>query len=252
MFKKILLGLLLFVFAAAAFTSYNARPQAILARLAGKDIAGASELSYRIYLLGLVPAGKAIFYLPEEKNTGTDAFSMLVSARTLRYFCALFSAQAQMQSIIDPHTLNPQLFRQTIAISGKPELYREALYDQKRNILTVAGVERQIYPDTQDPLSAIYRIMRMGLLAGNSFEMSLNNNHKNYLLSAQVNEKEISALGKKFPLAVVKAKIARRGKSPYHQSQITMILLKGRPNIPVLIRVFAGGMVIKAKLTDIK
>jgi len=51
---------------------------------------------------------------------------------------------------------------------------------------------------------------------------------------------------------LLKGDISRRDKNPYHQTKISMVLVKDKENTPILINVFASGMLINVKLTSIK
>jgi len=75
-----------------------------------------------------------------------------------------------------------------------------------------------------------------------SFEMNINTNQKNYLLTAKVK--------KEGDFIILKAEIKRRGSSPYHKTQLKMVLLKGRENIPLLMNVFASGVFINMRLSE--
>ncbi|MDD5155742.1 MAG: DUF3108 domain-containing protein, partial [Candidatus Omnitrophica bacterium] len=144
------------------------------------------------------------------------------------------------------------LFKQRVTMAGRQETVKEVYYDQDNGIMSISGVKRQILPDTQDPLSAIFNLRRMQLDKIKEVEMNINTNQKNYILKGTVSLRQVSVGNKPCNIAVVKATIRRRDKNnPYHQSQLTMVLLPDKENIPVLIRVFASGMLINARLMDL-
>jgi hypothetical protein len=53
-------------------------------------------------------------------------------------------------------------------------------------------------------------------------------------------------------IAYVNATISRKDKNPYHKSEISLVMLADKENLPVLIRIFASGLLVQAKLVDIQ
>jgi hypothetical protein len=84
------------------------------------------------------------------------------------------------------------------------------------------------------------------------FEISLNTNQKNYVLKGAAQPQEICIDNKKYKIFILKSDIRRRDKNPYHQTKLTMTLCKEKENIPILIKVFASGALINARLVEIK
>ncbi len=71
-------------------------------------------------------------------------------------------------------------------------------------------------------------------------------------LVGKTNQQDITINKKTYRIVLVKAEIKRRDKNPYHKSNISMVLLREKENIPILIKVFASGILINAKLIDIR
>jgi hypothetical protein len=71
-------------------------------------------------------------------------------------------------------------------------------------------------------------------------------------LNGTVKQRVISIKNKEYKFALIEAGIRRRDKDPYHKSNVTIVLLEGRENIPVFIKVFASGALLTAKLIDVK
>lgn len=221
----------------------------ILSGIKGNTQDANQELVYRFYVFGVIPAGEAVFNnAAKEEYKGTEVLRLTARAWSLRGLSAFFKGQATIESLIDAHTFNPVLFRQEFTQNGSKRQFKEVLYDQKDRFMEIAGVKREILADTQDPLSAIFNIRRMDFEKTGSFEISINTNQKNYVLSGKSSLKELK--GKK--LVKLTSTIKRRDKNPYHQSKLTMILVKDSRNLPVLIKVFASGFLITAKLVEVK
>lgn len=231
----------------------NNNPKVIISRLIKKGDIQSDNLRYRIYLLGLLPIGEAVFCNKGvEEYQGHKVYRLNARAQSLRFFSKVFSGRAMLNSYVDIQELNPLLFRQKIIATGKKDINREVFYDQKQNIMSIAGVKRQILPNTQDPLSAIFNVRRMDFDKIKEFEMNINTNQKNYILRGVAEQKTLTINKKIYSIVMAKAEIKRRDKNPYHKSSINMVLLKEEENIPILIKVFSGGILINAKLTDMK
>lgn len=251
--KKLFIFLVLLILFSLFVLWNNNSPKAIISRLIKNNELRIGELNYRIYFLGLIPVGEAVFSIDKiEEYKGSEVYHLTAQAKNLPMFSKLCSASAVIDSYVDIYSLNPVLFKQELSISGKEDAYKEAIYDQKEGIISIAGVKRQILSNTQDPLSAILNIRKMDFDKISEFEMNINTNQKNYLLKGTVRPNNVKINNKIYKTFVLRTNISRRDKNPYHKSNITMVLLKDKENIPILIKVFASGILINAKLTDIK
>lgn len=251
--KTLLIAVAVIILLSAYSYHKNNSPASIISGLTRKSGLKPGDLEYKVNLIGIIPVGNAILESgkPEEYNR-RKVYHLAARAESARILSKFFSAKAALDSYVDTEKLNPLLFRQKIAVAGRQNMEKEALYDQNAGIMSIAGVRREILSDTQDPLSAIFNLRRMDLDKIKEFEININTNQKNYILKGKVTLKDIYVNKKAYKAALIKAAISRRNKSPYHQSRLTMIILRDKGNIPVLIRVFASGMLITANLTDIK
>lgn len=251
--KKILLIFFIIILFMVFFAWNNTHPGVIISRLIKKGDIRTGELRYKVYLLGILPIGEAIFGVENiGEYKGLNVYHLNATGKTLRLYSKIFKGYAIFDSYVDTKNLNPILFKQRIEAPGNENPYKEVIYDQKNGTVTIEGVMRQIFPNTQDPLSAIFNLKHMDFNNVKEIQMNINTNQKNYVLDATVGPKDI-LIGKKiYRIAFLKAEIRRRDKNPYHKSSITMVLLREKENIPILIKVFASGFLINAKLVDIK
>ncbi len=231
----------------------NTDPKAIISKLAQNGQIKSGDLKFKINFLNVLPMGEAILNKEVTERYGNlDVYHLKATAYSQKAIARFFTATASIDSYVDISNNNPVLFRQLMKLSGKPEMNKEVIYDQKNGIMTILGVQRSILPNTQDPLSAIFNIRKMDLDKNREFEISINTNQKNYCLSGSVTPKDLIIRNKSYKIYILKAEIKRRDRNPYHKSQITMILLKEKENIPISVRVFASGAIINAKLVEIK
>lgn len=253
--KKILLILIGLIILLSIFVFYNnTNPKIAISYLLKKGKIQSGDLLYRVSLYGIIPGGNAILAAEDiEEYEGRKVYHLNLNANPLKIYSGLFRGYAVLDSYVDIQTRNPILFKQKMVISEKEVRNKEVLYDEKNRIMTLEGVKRQILPNTREPLSVIFNIRHMNLDNIKDLEMNINTNQKNYILKGTISHKEILIGRKIYKTAILEAKISRRDKNPYHQTNITVILLKNNEeNIPVLIKVFASGFLINAKLIKIK
>jgi len=252
--KKILFISILIIISVSIFSYHNNNdPVLIISVLSKRGEFKPGDLRYRINLLGIVPVGDAVLGLERtEEYNRKKVYHLTARAESTKILSKFFKANVILDSYVDTEKLNPLLFKQRIVIAGRQDIAKEAIYDQNAGIMSIDGVKRQILPNTQDPLSAILNLRRMDLDKIKEFEININTNQKNYILKGTVSLQQVSVNKKIYKTALIKATIKRRDKNPYHQSELTMVLLREKENIPILIRVFASGMVITANLTEAK
>jgi len=248
------LVLFIAIVSSLVFIAYNnSNIKNIISGLAKKGDIQSGELRYRIYLLGIFPVCEATFGVEKtEEYQGQRIYHLNATAQSLKIFSKFFSGYAILDSYVDIKQLIPMVFKQKIVISGKQSIDREVSYDQKNGIMSIAGVKRQIFPNTHDLLSAIFNIRHLDFDKVKEIKMNINTNQKNYTLKGTAQQKDISIDKKIYKIIVAKARIKRTDKNPYHKSSITMVLLKEKENIPILIKVFASGVLISARLLEIE
>lgn len=237
------------------FAYYNNNtPQLVIYQLVKKGDIKSGEFIYRVNLFGIIPVARAIFKIEEiEKYEGEEVYHLNASASPLKLYANLFKGYTVLDSYIDKGTFNPILFKQKTVIPDRGVMDKEVFYDQQNEVMTLAGVKRSILPNTQDPLSLIFNLRHMNFDNVKDLEMNINTNQKNYIFQGIVSQKDILIDKKTHKIILIKAEIKRRDKNPYHRSTITIVLLKNeKENIPVLIKVFASGFLLNAKLIDIK
>lgn len=233
---------------------YSNNPGIIISKLPdAQNIGEVNELRYIVYFLGVIPVGEAVFYSAHSGElTSRESYHLSATANSARFFSGLFSAEASLDSFVDTHLLIPFLYRFKLNVSGGKEINEEIMYNQEDGSMYVSGARRLILPNTQDPLSAMFNIMRMDFEKSKELQMNINAHKKNYIFEGIALNKDLLVKGKLYKTYIIKGKIFRQDRNPYHQSSATFVLLKEKVNIPCLIEVFSGGVLIKARLVGIK
>ncbi len=251
--KNILLVFLTVAIISAFIIHSNNDPAAIITHLAKKEKIGSGNLVYKIYFMGLIPVGEAVVKKESaETYNGQNVYHLNAAARSAEYFSKIFSATAQLDSYINTQNFNPLFFKQKTMISNKKETKKEIIYDQQNNIMKIGNTQRQIFPGTQDPLSAVYNLRRIDFDKTKEFKIGLNTNQKNYVLEGRAETREIKIGTGIFHLIFAQAQIRRHDGNPHHKSRVSIIFLKEKENIPLLIKISASGALINAKLIAIE
>lgn len=251
--KTLLVFLILILLTLLFIIQNNSNPDIIISQLLKKGDIKPGELRYAVNFLNVLPIGEAIFGLQkEEEYRGQKVYHLSAKARNLDIYSKFFTAQAAVDSFIDTASFNPFIFRQRLSIKGKKDIIKEVFYDQQNHVMSIEGTQRQIFPETQDPLSVIYKLKIMDFKQNKEFSININTNQKNYILKGTSEQRDVLINKKVYKLAFIRAAISRRDKNPYHKSSISMVMLQGKENIPIQIRVFASGILINSKLVEIK
>jgi len=252
--KRIIILLVAALILLSLFALYrNTSARAVVSSLGRSGQIKSGDLVYRIYLFGILPIAEAVLGADRiEDYQNQSVYHLHVTAQSLRCYSALLFGSAVIDSFVDRNTHNPILFQQRLTLKGKPTVDKVATYDQKEGVMVLDGVRRQILPNTQDPLSVIFNLRRMDFDTVKELEISINTNQKNYVLRGLTRQNVLSIGGKDYSCVLADARISRRDKNPYHKSRIVMTLLKEAGNLPVLIKVFASGVFINARLVEIR
>lgn len=253
MIKKVLLAIFLILVIFLYVMQSQNNPGSILSKLPAECFKkGATKLYYRVYLFGVLPVGDALIEDGGIKKIDKKAlYCLKAGAKSRPWVSKIYPFEVSIESYLDQETMLPVSFRQTIKTKEK-EQTKDVSYDQKNNIMQILDVKRNILPETYEPLSAIWQLRAIDYTLHNNVELNINTNQKNYALTVAATKEQPRVKGLTMPLIRLKSKIFRRDKNPYHQSKIDTIFLDNHEKTPIYIKVFASGMLITVRLTDIR
>lgn len=232
--------------------SFENKPGAILSKIETADLnAQAKQLCYKIYLLGIFPVGEAV--LSDKSLTEFRSMSLHhlnATAEGSGIVSKLYPFSARIDSYLEPKSLLPLIFLQTIKTKDR-EAVKEVAYDQTKHIMQIKEEKRRILPETYEPLSALLKLRRLDLEKTATFDLNINTNQKNYAFTGRIRKSAVKVKEKNAELYKLSATILRRDKNPYHRSKVDFIFLANEQKTPLLIKVFASGALITARLIDI-
>lgn len=246
--KKIsfLLFLALSLMSLVLFARYNGNYKIIISKLYESKNIKTKDLKYRVYLFGVIPAGEAFFAQPQEENFNKErVYHLKANAGGL-------GLSATLDSYVDIKQLTPFIFRQRLVSPGNERTDKEILYDQKRQIMSINGLKYKMQPNTQDPLSLLLNLRRMNFEKMSEFQINVNAHRKGYVFEGTAEPRDVSLHGNTYKIYILNGQVRRQDKNPRHRTKITVVLLKQEENIPLLIKVYAGGVFINVKLVDIR
>ncbi|MCU0666085.1 MAG: DUF3108 domain-containing protein [Candidatus Omnitrophica bacterium] len=251
--KKIILLILAFGFVIAVF-NYRANSDipGIIDKLnAPINKAQSSDLAYKVYLFNLIPIAEAVVKSPKaETYSGKKALHLAMEAATTQNIAFLFKGNVKLDSYLDPKTGNPVYFRQELFTSNHGQKIKEVYYDQAAGVMALNGVRRVIFPDTQDFLSLVYGMGKFDFTKNPRCKFYINTNQKNYVFLGAAALKPVRKGRKTYDLLNLQAQIRREDKNnPYHRTNLGVYMFEG---VPVYIRVVASGILITARLYDIR
>jgi len=260
MIKKIALSIgILFLLVIVLFALNEIRnnnPLTIIKynKLQDKLSADSNIFAFRVNFQGLIPAGHAILENKgEESYQGKKVYHLSAKASPLGFYTRFFKAGVQVDSYVDAAKLYTLKFQQSLDLPDKNKDKKVVLYDQDKNFMELNGVKRQIMPQTQDPLSAIFYIQHQEFELGKVFDLNINTNQKNYQLYAMVVRREEYALeGKKIGVWVLEGTIRRRDKNPYHKTTMKMWLLDNPSKTPIFIKTMTNIGQVTARLSGVE
>jgi hypothetical protein len=209
---------------------------------------------FKINLFGGLPVGRAVM-----ANSGLVAlkdkmvYQCLGQAQTSGIPALFFNAKAEVISYIDKNTFLPLLFKESLSRPDCPIQKKEIVYDHDNLFMESNGIKRRILPGTMEPFSVMFFLSRQAFEPGKEFDLNINTNQKNYRFLFKVLKREEQIVnGKKIGIWIVKGDIKRRDKSPRHSTNLTMWLLDNGEKTPLFVKVFASGMLVTARLIEVK
>jgi len=231
----------------------NTAPAAIFKQLKVENsVKVPTEFHYKSFLFGILYVADAVL-----EDAGIREYkSMIVRHLKAKAYpvwpiSKIFPFEVSIDSYIETRTSLPVMFKQVFNTKEK-NTQKEIYYDQLSGFMQILGVKRSILPETYEPLSAIYKLRNSDLLNAPEFNLNINSNQKNYTLTGQTRKQNIRIKDANMEIFNLNGKIFRHDKSPYHRSELSILFSNDTQKIPFLIKIFASGFLITAKLSEVR
>lgn len=140
---------------------------------------------------GVINAGEGTFYVLDSIDyDGSRAYHFRTRARSNRFFSAVYRVRDQADSFMDAVTLESRYFNKRLR-EGDFRRDTEIHFDQEEGMAYFPdGRQNPIPPDTQDVLSAFFRVRTMDLEPGMEFDMPTHGDNEMYPLKVKVLRRE--------------------------------------------------------------
>ncbi|HKI83497.1 MAG TPA: DUF3108 domain-containing protein [Candidatus Krumholzibacteria bacterium] len=199
---------------------------------------------------GVISAGEGtLSVMPYLDYDGSHCYHFRTRARSNRFFSAIFRVRDQADSFMDSDSLVTRYFNKHLR-EGSFRRDVEIHFDQKHNKAYFPdGRVNEIAPDTQDVLSAFFKVRAMKLEVGMEFDVPTHGDKEMYPLKVKVLRRETidnDALGK-IDCVVVQPFLADDGLFK-HEGDLLLWMSDDERHIPVRMRANVPVGAIEANL----
>jgi len=189
------------------------------------------EISY-----GPIDAGTAVMEVKEiTKVEGRDCYRVISTARSNRFFSAIYRVEDRVESFIDIKGLFPWKFKQKLQ-EGKHRADRWAIYDQINHTVVTNRGELDTPPYVQDVLSIMYFARTREMTVGETLYVDSHSGRKVYPLAVKILRRErIEVPAGAFDCLVVEPMLKAGGLFK-HEGRIWVWLTEDPIRLPVLMK----------------
>lgn len=213
-----------------------------------------NKFTFKVSYAGFIPLGEGVIENKGREDFGKEeAYHLQAIAwpNSLINFLGN-KIEAEAHSFIDVDKFYTLKFIEKVRISGKTKEEKSIVYNQTKHIMEKDGEEREILPDTHDPLSLLFYLMQQDLALGKTIDLNTNTNQKNYRFYGKiVKEKAVNIGNEVFMTYLLKGKVQRRNNSLRHSSEFMVWFIDKPLKVPFLIRVFTNIGPVTVRLAKI-
>jgi hypothetical protein len=189
------------------------------------------EISY-----GPIKAGTGIMEVKEiAEVNGRNCYRVISTARSNRFFSAIYRVEDRVESFIDVKGLFPWKFRQKLR-EGKHRADRWAVYDQVNHTAATNRGDLDMPPYVQDVLSIMYYARTREMAVGETLYVDSHSGRKVYPLAVKILRRErVEVPAGDFDCLVVEPMLKAGGLFK-HEGRIWVWLTDDSVKLPVLMK----------------
>ncbi len=148
-------------------------------------------LSFRINYLSVIPIGEASLCLEGISHyQGNPVYRFRLQAEDSVPFSWLKPAKAEMTSYADTAQALPRRLLTRIEMDGGVKSENELIYNQGEGYMVSGNEKYVILPETYEPLSLTFYLMRQDFSPHKTFDLNLNSNQANYRVKVEVKSEQ--------------------------------------------------------------
>jgi len=189
------------------------------------------EISY-----GPINAGSAVMEVKEVVSVNErDCYRVISTARSNRFFSAIYRVEDRVESFIDIKGLFPWKFQQKLQ-EGKHRANRWAVYDQVNHTAATNRGDLDMPPYVQDVLSILYYARTREMAVGETLNVDSHSGRKVYPLAVKILRRErVEVPAGTFDCLVVEPMLKAGGLFK-HEGRIWVWLTEDAIKLPVLMK----------------
>jgi len=211
------------------------------------------EAAYRVFWTNgpvNVPAGKAL--LSVVASPGRDGFRFVVRADTADWMSRFYEADATLETVTNGRLL-PLTYTETI-IDGARRLNRRYEFDHDRRQVRITGtgspIELPLVPQARDPISTLFYVRTVPLVAGSMFTLPLSDNGRQTWLDVTVvGEEAVVVDGLARPAWKIEPRVQQSAARRSPPSIIVWLSADAR-RVPLVFEVSAAFGAVRLELGD--
>jgi hypothetical protein len=231
---------------------YRNMPQQVMRSI---NIGSSSrQITFVLEYAGFIPVGSARIQNQGVSNIDGKPILRITSLfSTNGIIDMFFKLRAEATSIIDDSSLCPLEFTYSYMANGKLKDEKKVLYDQENHVMQTLKEKRVIQPETRDPMCLIAYLDRQTLMVGQTIDLNINTNQKNYRFLARVLEKKMyKTSGVDAQVFVINGSVKRSDKTSGHSTDFSLWYMDKPVKCPVLIKAMTGAGVVVSRASEVK
>lgn len=209
-----------------------------------------NKLVFAVNYAGFIPLGTAVI---ENKGIelyrNREVYKLEAEVELASLLNRFYNVEVKAESFLDKEEGYPLEFNYASRFYGEVKEAKRSFYDQINHTMTRKDEVRMILPNTQDPLTVIYYLMRQDFSVGKTFDLNINTSQKNYRFFASVLKKKVFQIkDNKYEMYLVKGSVRRRDDSYRHSCEFSIWFMDNPCKVPVLMKTFTNAGLVGGKL----
>lgn len=207
---------------------------------------------YLVKYMKIIPVARVKASIgKKEKTGGVDTIALKAELYMNAFISRFLKIDAKIVSLFDIKQLCSWQYKEISQVQGHRLNRKVVSFDQKKGVMTTKDRQVNIYPCTQDPLSAIFFLSSQEFEIGKKITVYLNPGKSNYKLQCQVLAKELLKRSKDTRHCwKVKAEYFQFKNGEKKIADVIMWFLDADKKTPILIKAITKIGFLTVELTD--
>ncbi len=148
------------------------------------------KLEFNLRYMGIVPVGLLRMEVSRVVSyKGKDAYRLIMTAETNKFFSLFFKAKINMESFADINSLYSRGYEEVMERRGHITQKKKVIYNWQEQLIEYRGTKKRISSCPLDPVSAVYYVRVQELKLGKKFYFDIDVSERTTHVEAEVLEK---------------------------------------------------------------